>query len=246
MRGAESLTAINSRPTAAVIADQLRESIIDGAFSPGDQINEAMVAGRLSVSRGPVREALHRLVQEGLLIARPNRGVFVQELDIHDVAEIFEAREVIECAAAEVVTRRDDRARDAIADRLSSIIDRMADALAADDLAMLGRIDIEFHTALVRDAGNTRLSRAYETLATESLICLAHFSGAYPVRERVLPGHREIIEQLRDGDMETLHRTLHQHLSLEDHELHSHDDDRGLRHGRIDPDAADDRGQAAV
>ncbi|MEE3703957.1 GntR family transcriptional regulator, partial [Pasteurella multocida] len=98
MNGVASITVINSRPTAALIADKLREGIIDGAFSPGDQINEAQVAAQLQVSRGPVREALHRLVQEGLLRSRPNRGVFVQDLTRQDVAEIYASREVIECA----------------------------------------------------------------------------------------------------------------------------------------------------
>src|SRR5687767_6452260 len=115
MNGAATMTVINSRPTAVIIADKLREGIIDGVFSPGDQINEAQVAAQLAVSRGPVREALHRLVQEGLLLSRPNRGVFVQELTVRDVAEIYESREVIECAAAEILTKLSPEQRDATA-----------------------------------------------------------------------------------------------------------------------------------
>ncbi|GAA3593505.1 GntR family transcriptional regulator [Agrococcus terreus] len=237
MRGVEALSAINSRPTAVVIADQLRESIIDGAFAPGDQVNEALVASRLNVSRGPVREALHRLVQEGLLLARPNRGVFVQELDARDVAEVFAAREVIECAAGEIVTGRDADRREAAADRLTAIVDRMQAAFDAGDWPRLGRIDLEFHTALVADAGNSRLDRAYATLATEALICLTHFPGAYPERSNVVPGHRELIELVRSGTMEELHRALHEHLSVDDHRLHGHDADGDLRHGRPEGDA---------
>ena len=238
MSGVRTLSAINNRPTAVVIADQLREGIINGSFGPGDQINEAQVAGQLNVSRGPVREALHRLVQEGLLLSRPNRGVFVQEMTVHDVAEIFEAREVIECAAAEIITKLDPADRDIAADRLLAVIDRMQPALDAADWAGLSRIDLEFHTLLVTIASNTRLVRAYETLATEALICLANFPGAYPKRDRVIPGHLEIVDQLRAGDMEELHRTLHQHLSVSDYELHSHDDDGSLRHGRNEADVA--------
>ncbi len=63
MSGVQALSALEHRPTAVIISDQLRERIIDGAFKPGDQINEAQVASQLRVSRGPVREALHRLVQ---------------------------------------------------------------------------------------------------------------------------------------------------------------------------------------
>ncbi len=232
MNGVQALSAIQSRPTAVIIADQLRESIISGAFGPGDQINEAQVAAQLNVSRGPVREALHRLVQEGLLLARPNRGVFVQELTMRDVAEVYEAREVIECAAAEIITKFDDTTREITVDRLSVIVERMHDALADQDWPKLSRIDLDFHTTLVRDAGNTRLARAYATLATEALICLSHFADAYPEQDEVIEGHREIIELVRIGDMEALHTALHAHLSLREYELHTHDDDTTLRHGR--------------
>ena len=238
MNGIQALSAINSRPTAVVIADQLRESIINGAFTSGDQINEARVATQLNVSRGPVREALHRLVQEGLLISRPNRGVFVQELTIRDVAEIYEAREVIECAAAEIITKLSAEQREATADHLNSIIARMQPALDAEDWAQLGRIDLEFHTALVQDSGNTRLVRAYATLATEALISLSHFPGAQAKRDRVVPGHREIADLLRAGEMEELHLVLHRHLSLDNYELHTHEGEGVLRHGRDEDDGS--------
>lgn len=232
MNGVQTLSAINNRPTAVVIADQLRESIINGGFSPGDQVNEAQVATQLNVSRGPVREALHRLVQEGLLLSRPNRGVFVQELTVRDVAEVYEAREVIECAAAEIITKFSPERRAATFERLTAIVGRMGEALEAGDWSRLGRIDLEFHTALVADAGNTRLGRAYATLATEALICLFHFPDAYPKPDRVVPGHQEIADLLKDGDMEELHHVLHKHLSLSNYQLHSHDDEGVLRHGR--------------
>lgn len=223
MNGLQTLSVINSRPTAVLIADQLRESIIDGAFAPGDQINEAQVAAQLSVSRGPVREALHRLVQEGLLLSRPNRGVFVQELTMRDVAEIYQAREVIESAAAEIVARRSVEDRAAVTADLEVIIDRMQIAFDADDWTRLGRIDLEFHTALVAAAANRRLVRAYATLATEALICLTHFRDAYTNRERVLPSHRIISEQLREGDMVALQTTLHRHLTLSTYQLQDRD-----------------------
>lgn len=236
MNGVQALSAINNRPTAVVIADQLRESIINGAFTSGDQINEARVATQLNVSRGPVREALHRLVQEGLLISRPNRGVFVREITEHDIAEVYEAREVIECAAAEIITKRADDARATVADELETYLSGMQHAIAANDWTGLSRIDLDFHTKLVEAGGNTRLLRAYQTLATEALICMNHLSDSYPQPDRVIPGHEEIIANLRSGDMTAVHLTLHQHLTLDSYELHTHDDDGSLRHGRNEED----------
>lgn len=232
MSGVQALSAIENRSTAVVIADQLRERIIDGAFVLGEQINEAQVAAQLRVSRGPVREALNRLVQEGLLVSRPNRGVFVCELTVRDIAEVYEAREVLECAAAETITKMDAESRSSIADRLSAFTKRMQPAVDARDFATLSRIDIEFHTSIVEAAGNMRLLRAYATLAAEALMCMSHFEYVPPKLDRVLPGHQEIAELLRDGDMEAVHLALHRHLSIDGDELHGHDEDGALRHGR--------------
>ena len=232
MNGVQTLSAIESRPTAVIIADQLREGIVAGTFSSGDQINEAQLAERLQVSRGPVREALHRLVQEGLLEGRPNRGVFVKEVTRRDIAEVAEAREVIECAAAEVITTMDAKERDRIAQSLLAATEPMAAAVAADDRDRLRRADLAFHTQLVRSGENTRLLRAYTTLATEALICMQHFGGS-ETDDDLIASHRSIAELLRGGDMEAVHAALHEHLSIDELDLHSHDDET-LRHGRVE------------
>lgn len=142
MSGIESLSAINNRSTPVVIADQLRESIIDGAFSPGEQINVPLLAAQLNVSRGPVREALHRLVQEGLLVAKPNRGVFIEEMTLKDVAEVYEAREAIERAAAEIIVKFSSAQRETIGTRLKSIVTRMQEAFESNAWPTLGRASI--------------------------------------------------------------------------------------------------------
>lgn len=223
MQGVQSLAAINSRPTAVVIADQLREGIIARAFAPGDQINEAQVATQMNVSRGPVREALHRLVQEGLLVGKPNRGVFVRDVTERDIEEIYEAREVIESAAAVTITMLDDAERQSIADALVAVTDRMQAAVDAGDWARLRRIDLDFHTSLVAGGRNSRLDRAYATLATEALISMAQSEVAYPRPERVVADHLEIAELLRAGDLRAVHRSLHSHLSIDHERMHRHD-----------------------
>lgn len=232
MNGVQTLTAIENRPTAVIIADQLRDGIVNGTFSSGDQINEAQLAEQLQVSRGPVREALHRLVQEGLLEGRPNRGVFVKQVTRRDIAEVAEAREVIECAAAEVITGTDVQERGRVADVLLAATQPMSAAIAADDRSGLRRADLAFHTQLVQAGNNTRLLRAYRTLATEALICMLHYAGAEP-DDDLIAKHVTIAELLRTGDMEAVHLALHQHLSIDDSELHSHEDET-LRHGRAE------------
>ena len=232
MKGVQTLSAIENRPTAVLIADQLREGIVAGTFASGEQINEAQLAERLQVSRGPVREALHRLVQEGLLEGRPNRGVFVKQVTRRDLAEVAEAREIIECAAAEVITACDDAERERIAQSLVTATEPMTAAIAADDRDGLRRADLAFHALLVRSGNNTRLLRAYTTLATEALICMLHFDSEPD--DDLIASHLEIAELLRAGRMDAVHAALHQHLSIRGIELHTHDEDETLRHGRAE------------
>jgi DNA-binding GntR family transcriptional regulator len=216
--GIDRLDAIESRSTSVVIAERLTDRIVDGSFRPGEQINEAQVASQLHVSRGPVREALQRLVQEGLLISRPNRGVFVRELTASDVAEIYAAREVIECAAAEVIVARTSGERSKTAAELEAIVDRMVPLIAAEDWPQVSRLDLAFHSRLVEASGNTRLHRAYLTLATETLICMSNLEEAYPYSDpaTIADGHRRIAGLIATGDMQEVREALHQHLSAAD------------------------------
>jgi DNA-binding GntR family transcriptional regulator len=96
----KALEPVNRRATAEIIAERIRTAIIYGPFAAGDQLGEAQLAQALGVSRGPVREALQRLIQEGLLRDQPNRGVFVVSLDADDIEDIYYARAVVESAAA--------------------------------------------------------------------------------------------------------------------------------------------------
>lgn len=213
---APQLTAIENRSTSMVIADQIRERIIDGSFRPGAQINEAQVSTQLNVSRGPVREAMQRLVQEGILVARRNRGVFVTELTARDVAEIYSAREVLECAAAVTIVEMPQEERSRAVAALDAIVDRMPAPIAAGDWLRVARTDVEFHTELVRAAGNTRLLRAYSTLATESLMCMANIDQAYPDTAAVAEDHRRLAWLIDAGDPEKVFEALRRHLSTAD------------------------------
>ncbi len=233
MNGIDRLSAITSRSTSVVIAEQLTERIVDGSFRPGEQINEVQVANQLSVSRGPVREALQRLVQEGLLISKPNRGVFVRELTAADVAEIYVAREVIECAAAEITVARSRDERASTAAELEAIVDSMVPFIDAQDWQAVSRLDLAFHTRLVEASGNTRLRRAYLTLATETLICMSNLEQAYPYSNPggIAMGHRAIARLIGTGDIAEIQDALHRHLSSADDYLSSAVDAK-LRRGR--------------
>lgn len=218
MMKVSDLSPIPPTTTAVRIADQLRDLIVDGAFAPGEQINEGLLAKQLSVSRGPVREALQRLCQEGLLVSRLNRGVFVIEMTNEDVDEIYGVREILELGAAEIITAQTAQRRQEVSDELVSIASQLPAAIAAGDWSRVSRLDLEFHTTLIASAGNSRLLRAYTTLATESLISMINLEQAYPTPSTLSHDHMAMAELIAKGSMNEIHSAFHRHLSgAEDH-----------------------------
>lgn len=219
MPSSRRLTPIDARNTSMVIADQIRDRIIDGSYAPGEQINEANVAAELGISRGPVREALQRLNQEGLLVSYRNRGVFVVELSSDDVAEIYESRAAIEVGAAWTLVHG---ARDrlvAAADQLSAIVMQMQPFIDRADWRGLAERDLAFHTALVAATRNSRMSRMYATLAAEARICMANLETAYYRPEALVEEHQLIVDLLLGSDWDALEQGVHEHMDTAIHDL---------------------------
>ena len=206
-------TSIAPQPTSIRIAEQLRQLIIDGSFAPGQQISEMLVSRQLRLSRGPLREALQRLSQEGLLVSKRNRGNFVIELTREDVDEIYRAREVLEFAAAEIIAAQTTERRQDVSDGLTETALRLTEAAAVGDWSQVLKLDLEFHTALVSSSDNTRLLRAYTTLATEALICMTNLEQAYPAPAS-LSDHVVIAQLIASGSITEIRSAFHRHLSL--------------------------------
>jgi DNA-binding GntR family transcriptional regulator len=208
--GLEKLEPVGWESTAGIIAARIRERIIDGTFAPGSQLGEAQLAERLGVSRGPVREAMQRLIQEGLLSNRRNRGVCVISLGEDDVADIYFARSVLEKEAARTWIRAGDAAP---LDELEDLTVRMAEVAGSVEWAELTALDLRFHETLVAASGSKRLVRMFGTLVAETRICLSNLEPAYPVHERLVEEHRNLLAAIRRGDEPATLALIEAHLA---------------------------------
>ncbi len=202
------LEPVDRESTPSIIARKLRNAIERGKLAPGTQLAEAELARELGVSRGPLREAMQRLTQEGLLLSIRNRGLFVVELTEDDMRDIYTARTAVERAAAEQVILRDPPGAAA---QLGVVIDRMACAAKKGNTAGIGDADLEFHEVLVRLSQSPRLIRMHQTLLTESRMCVIALEGAYPEADRRVPEHQEIADAIAAGDPKTVDRLLVAH-----------------------------------
>lgn len=187
----DDLRPVRRRSTVEVIAEELRQAIMDGSLAPGDQLGEADLAVHFQVSRGPLREAMQRLVSEGVLHAIANRGVFVSELTIDDVRDVYRARSVIERGALEVALKED---RETLHAAVSRAVDDMRAAAAKGDGPAVSDADQAFHEALVECSGSPRLIRAMRTLVVETRLCLGELRTTYPDLDTQVQEHEALAE----------------------------------------------------
>lgn len=205
----ESLEPVNRQTTPGLISAQIRARILDGTFPPGYQLGEAKLAEQMGVSRGPVREALQRLVQEGLLQYVKNRGACVISLGAEDVADVYLARGAIERAAALILMRRGSSEE---FDELEELVSRMSEVADEGRWSELAELDLGFHETLVRLAASARLTRMFTTLLAETRMCLAGLESAYPVRKELVDEHRSLLAAMRGGDEDSALELVDNHL----------------------------------
>ena len=193
------------------VAGAMRDAVLSGAFPPGQQMNEADLAARFQVSRGPLREAMQRLVQEGLLVSHPHRGIFVMAFTAADLADIYLAREAIEGAALRAIAGLRDRAP--LTARLLAEVSRMEAAMAAGDWPTVADSDFAFHRALVEAAASPRLSRMFDTVQAETRLCLHLLMPGYRSAAEVALEHRRLAALATGDDITAALRELARHLA---------------------------------
>jgi len=205
------LDPVDRKSTASIIADQLREAIMRGTLEPGTQLHESDLANQLGVSRGPLREAMQRLVQEGLLRSERHRGLFVIELDEAGIKDVYRTRRVVERAAAHLILGRDV---ERVADHLAEVYEEMKQAAGEEDRFALSEADLYFHEIFVQESGSLRLARMSRTLLVETRMCLSAMAETYEFPQGVAEEHGEIVSAVRARDEERLLTLIDEHIDF--------------------------------
>jgi DNA-binding GntR family transcriptional regulator len=195
--------------TPMTIAARIREAIASGMIPPGAQIGEAEFARQLAVSRGPLREGLQRLAQEGLVVAVRNRGHFVIEMTPENVRDMYVARAAVERAAA---ARAHELNPEATSTLLLESVAAMKAAADQRDEAGVSAYDITFHRDLVRCAESPRLMRMHETLMAETRMCIHALTPTYAVGSLRVAEHRRIAKSFTKGDPALTDQLLIHHM----------------------------------
>lgn len=177
--------------------ERIRHHIITCAIAPGAEISEAQLCLQYKLGKAPVRMALLRLAQEGLVRAIPRRGYRVTPVTLKDIHDIFELRLMLEPAAARMAAGHVD------GQRLRALDEEVRAAYQPDDAKSIARFleaNREFHVAIARATGNGRLAEVIERLLDE-MTRLLHLGlrsrNRSPDSQH---GHRLLIKALVRGD----------------------------------------------
>jgi DNA-binding GntR family transcriptional regulator len=200
---------LSRKSAAEMIAGRLRGAITRGQLEPGRQLREASLAAQFGVSRGPLREAMQRLVAEGLLRSERHRGMFVIELTEADVHDVYLVRKAIERAAIEEICRGDTAAARA---RLGTHVKAMAAAARRHDAAAAADAGQQFHEVLVACADSPRLHRAMRTLLLETRMLLGEPEDTYRDLNEQVAEHTALRDAIGTGNETTAMRLIGEHL----------------------------------
>lgn len=196
------------RGLAEEAADRIRGEILAGRIEPGSALREVELAASLQVSRGSVREGLAQLEREGLVKSVWHKGTHVIGCTETDITEVYSLRAALDRLAAVTAATN---ASPADFDELDGLVERMRHERDGDRLLAL---DLEFHEAVYRAAGNSRLLDAWHAVRSQ-----VHLFQSYRVRlghrhyrRRVVGEHSELAALIRTGDAGPLAELAEEHV----------------------------------
>jgi DNA-binding GntR family transcriptional regulator len=211
--GRPTLVALPAQRTSLgeVVAERLREAILNDQLKPGQHLREEEISDTLEVSRGPVRDALLILQREGLVRVSRHRGATVVELSFEDLGEVYSLRSAIESLAVRLAIRR----------HVPEDIDRMTASLGELEAAMrrkiseqaAARLDVNFHDAIFQAAHHERLYQSWSNIRMQVYWFLLSRNVAGPDwRQNMADSHRRILTLIQAGDEADAVETIGEHI----------------------------------
>ncbi len=196
--------------TVSELSDKILDLLVSGLYSPGEKLNEAELAGRLGVSRTPVREALLTLATTGVVTVEKNKGARVTEFTRETVEAIYSSRSLLEPHAAKLATGHFSVEELA---ELRRTAQRMHDIVVeAEDLPEIARLNNAFHTAVLSKCPNARMAEM--AIALLKPLVAARTFRKYNAKEisRSAAHHLEIVDALECEDAEWVEAIMRAHI----------------------------------
>ena len=192
----------------------LRRHIISGNLSPGARLKEEHVAATLGVSRTPVRSALQRLIDDGLLTGQRGRGAVVAALTDHDIDEVFELRILLEGRAAGLAALNASPEQRAGLAEATAQMQRCAAEKPLDYLGALQVANNRFHRLILDACGSARLRAMATTLVDIPTVVGAFYVYDDADIQRSIQQHRDLLAAIERCDRQLAEEVMRVHLRI--------------------------------
>jgi DNA-binding GntR family transcriptional regulator len=206
LRGPAARTSLGE-----VVAERLREAILNDELSPGQHLREEGISEMLDTSRGPVRDAFLILEREGLVRLSRHRGATVVELSLEDLGEVYSLRSAIEGLAIRLAIRRHEPADlaamdDSVADLQTAMKRKITEQRAA-------RLDVNFHDCIFAAAHHDRLYKSWSNIRMQVYwFLLSRNVASSDWRGSMADGHKRILDLIRAGNEEAAVGAVGEHI----------------------------------
>ena len=190
--------------------DFVKSGILTRGYKPGEYLTDAQVADELDISRTPVREAFHRLANEGLLVNMARRGWRVYSLSLEDIHEIFDMKVALEGMLARKAAKclnEDLRAN------LKDALEEMELATKNNDTEAWFASDEKLHHTIFAMAKNERAERAIQNLNDQWHRLRIGFAAMQSRMTESINEHKAIAKAILDGDAEAADQSMQDHLN---------------------------------
>jgi DNA-binding GntR family transcriptional regulator len=190
--------------------DIIKNMIIVREIEPGKKINEEQLAKEIRVSRTPIREALCRLENEGIVKIIPRRGAFVADLNEINVSEILLIREVLEGLVARIATENMD---EKTLEKLKKALDKVSTISEEDrDLVTYTRSEVDFHASLL-SASNNQMLKSMMEIVNAHLQIIRLRTVVIPERaQKTVKEHHQILKAIEKGDANAAEELMRKHV----------------------------------
>lgn len=191
------------------IAEQLKQLIYAGEFKAGDRLNEAALAVRMGTSRGPIREAIRILTGTGLVTPVVNRGVFVRQVSIREMLEIYDLRALVFGFAA---VRACEHVTDEHRQKFEALLDGMDAASQAGDSGLYYDLNVQFHELVLLLSQSQRAHQLYDSYVKELHLYRRQNFNAPGNMRRSNVEHRRIYEAISKANAAKAKQYAEEHI----------------------------------
>ena len=186
-------------PLREVVFKTLRQAILKGELKPGERLMEIQLANKLGVSRTPIREAIRKLEEEGLVIMTPRKGAVVAEITEKSLRDTLEVRRSLEKLAVRLAC---DRITSEGIAELKETERRFEEVFGTDDMTKIAEIDVAFHDIIYFATDNRKLIQILSNLQEQMYRYRVEYLKSLDCHSQLLEEHRALIKAIESGDKE--------------------------------------------